>query len=218
MKCYFIRHSITEANAKKLFNGCGVDDPLSEEGKELIRPIDDTDINAPLFCSPMKRALETAAIMLPLHEPRIIDELREMDFGRLEGKNHEMLKDDSEYQAWLDSGGIDGVPGGESLEEFGQRVLTGFRKALSISASDGTDTIYLVAHGGTIMVLMCALTGRDYYEFKLPNGAGYEIDLEVDDAGNVVAAASYDRFCGGLRNGSSDWRPPQYTTSDQVDR
>ena len=80
------------------------------------------------------------------------------------------------------------------------------------------ETMYIVAHGGTAMALMSWLTGEDYYTFNLPNGAGYEIELETDDGGNVLAATAYDRFFGGLCDGSADWRPPKNTPSDKMDR
>ncbi|MBQ9272157.1 MAG: histidine phosphatase family protein [Mogibacterium sp.] len=218
IKCYLIRHGITEGNKSLNFNGCRTDEPLSEEGRARLISIDGVPGGAMLFTSPMKRAVETASIMLPGKKPEIIEELKEMDFGIFEGKNHKELDGDPEYQAWLDSGGRSGIPGGDSLDGFMKRTGAGFREAMKKAAAEGAETVYVVAHGGTIMSLMHFLTHEDYFNFNLPNGAGYEIDLEVDDEGNILAAISYDRFCGGLRNGSGDWRPPQYTPSDKVDR
>ena len=218
MKCYLIRHSITDANEKKYFNGCRSDDPLTQEGRDLIKPIDDVEKDAVVFCSPMRRARETAAIMLPGFEPVIIDDLKEMDFGRFEGKNHEMLQNDPEYIAWLESGGALRVPDGEKISEFIQRIMRGLGKALAEAKARGADTLYIVAHGGTLMASMSTLTGESYFDFNTPNGAGFVIELETDNAGNITAETSYDRFFGGLRDGSSDWRPPQYTPSDSVDR
>ena len=155
--------------------------------------------------------------MLPDMEPVIIDELREMHFGKFEGRSHNDMDGDPEYQAWLDSGGSMKIPGGDSLKGFMERTSSGFSEAIRAAADAGAETVYIVAHGGTIMSLMHFLTRDDYYKFNLPNGAGYVLELEVDDAGNVLASTSYDRFCGGLRNGSDAWRPPQYTPSDKVD-
>lgn len=215
MKCYLIRHGITEGNKTRSFSGSRTDEPLSVEGREALRRIDGVTDGANLFSSPMKRALETASIMLPDLTPVMIDEFREMDFGDFEGKNHSQLDGDPGYQKWLDSGGSMPIPGGESIEGFSERVIYGFCEATRLAKETHSETMYIVAHGGTIMALMSYLTGEDYYTFNLPNGAGYEIELETDDGGNVLAATAYDRFFGGLRDGSSDWRPPQYTTSDK---
>ena len=217
MKCYLIRHGITEGNKTRSFSGCRTDEPLSAEGRKALRRIDRETGGAILFSSPMKRAIETASIMLPDLAPVIIDEFREMDFGDFEGKNHGQLDGDPKYQEWLDSGGSMPIPGGESIKGFSERVISGFRKALDLANERCPETMYIVAHGGTIMALMSFLTEEDYYTFNLPNGAGYEIELEMDDGGNVLAATAYDRFFGGLCDGSSYWRPPQYTPSDKID-
>ena len=155
---------------------------------------------------------------------RLFDGLREA--GAKYGKDYRLstlaavsvLDGEPEYQAWLDSGGAAEIPGGESIGTFRKRAWNGFMEAVASAARKGADTLYLVVHGGTIMAVMSSLTGKDYFDFNAPNGAGYIIDLETDDAGNVTASTTYDRFCGGLRAGSDGWRPPRYTPSDRMDR
>lgn len=218
MKCYLIRHGVTEGNDKLNFNGCRTDEPLTEAGREALKEIEDLPSGIMLFASPMKRAIETASIMFPGWTPVVIEDLREMDFGDFEGKNHRMLDGDPAYQAWLDSGGISKIPGGESIASFSERAWRGFREAARRAMECDAEGICIVAHGGTIMAVMAMLTGEDYFDFNAPNGAGYIIELENDDAGNVTASTAYDRFCGGLRAGSDGWRPPRYTTSDRMDR
>lgn len=218
MKCYLIRHGITAGNKLLNFNGCRTDEPLSEEGRAALKAIDGIPEGTLLFVSPMKRARETASIMLPGREQTVIEDLREMDFGDFEGKNHKMLDGDPEYQAWLDSGGFSKIPGGESISEFRERAGRGFREAVRQAAAKGADTICAVVHGGTIMAVMNIVTGEDYFTFNAPNGAGYTFELETDDAGSFTSATSYDRFCDGLRAGSDGWRPPRYTPSDSMDR
>lgn len=218
IKCYLIRHGITEGNNELHFNGSGTDEPLTSEGREALKEVEGVATGSMLFVSPMIRARETAAIMFPEMKPLVIDDLREMHFGIFEGKNHKMLDGEPEYQAWLDSGGVTEIPGGESIQSFRDRVWNGFTGALGIAANKDIENIYLVVHGGTIMAVMSSLTGEDYFDFNAPNGAGYIIEVEIDDAGNVTASTTYDRFCGGLRAGSDGWRPPRYTPSDSMDR
>ena len=218
MKCYLIRHGITEGNNALHFSGSGTDEPLTREGREALKEVEGAVRGSMLFVSPMTRALETAAIMFPGVKPVIINDLREMHFGKFEGKNHKMLDGDPEYQAWLDSGGYDAIPGGESIASFSARTWQGFKEAVCQAAEKGEGTICIVAHGGTIMAIMSKLTGENYFDFNAPNGAGYIIEVEIDDAGNVTASTAYDRFCGGLRAGLDGWRPPRYTPSDSMDR
>ena len=218
MKFYLIRHGITQDNIDLKFSGCQTDTPLIQKGIDALDAVRDVPRGSILFVSPMLRARQTARIMFPGKKQHVVDGFKEMDFGIFEAKNHLMLDGDPDYQAWLDSGGEAKIPGGESIGTFAERTFAAFRNAAAKAAERGTDTVYVVAHGGTIMAVMSTLTGEDYFGFNVPNGMGYVIELEADDAGNVTSAGSYDRFCGGLRDGYRDWRPPQYTPSDQVDR
>ena len=211
MKCYLIRHGMTAGNKELNFNGSRTDEPLTEEGRAALKAIEGIPDGAMLFVSPMKRARETADIMFPCKAQTVIDDLREMDFGIFEGKNHKLLNGDPDYQAWLDSGGFSKIPGGESIAGFRDRVCKGFREAVRQACENGAETLCAVVHGGTIMAVMNIVTGEDYFTFNAPNGAGYTFELETDDAGAFTSAASYDRFCAGLIAGSDGWRPPQYT-------
>ena len=195
MKVTIIRHGRTQGNTERRYIGGRTDEPLSGEGRAELSEITDSDVR--LFVSPMKRARETAEILFPGAHPVVISELREMDFGVFEGKNYSELDGNPDYQAWIDSGGAMQIPGGESMESFRKRSTEGLRKAAALSPQE--SEIYIIAHGGTVMAVMSALTGEDYYDFYSGNGCGFTIDLEVDDAGNIISAGTYDRFCGGVR-------------------
>ncbi len=218
MKCYLIRHGITQDNIDLNFSGCRTDTPLLKQGIDMLDEVKDVPENSILYVSPMLRARQTAEIMFPDMEQIIIDELREMDFGIFEAKNHKTLNGDPDYQAWLDSGGMMKIPGGESVGIFRERIMSGLKKAVLHAADQEIENVFIVAHGGTIMAGMSTLTGEGYFDFNVPNGMGYVIELEADDAGNITSAGSYDRFCGGIRDGHRDWRPPQYTPSGEMDR
>ena len=131
--------------------------------------------------SPMKRAVQTAQILFGGMELTKIDELREIDFGYFEGKNHGELNGDPVYQAWIDSNGRADIPGGERRSDFVQRSYAGFIKALGDPQKD--ETIAIVCHGGNIMAVLSTLTGKDYYDFQTGNLSGYCLDLETDDEG-----------------------------------
>jgi alpha-ribazole phosphatase len=165
----------------------------------------------------MKRALETAEIMIPgitAGSEEIngdltgikfltIDELHETDFGIFEGRTYEELNADPDtrdaYQAWIDSGGTMKIPDGESLEESQARSLEGFHKAVQKARTAGANQLIIVAHGGTVMSVMQSIFGGNYYDYYTGNGDGYTFELEVDDAGDITAAGTYDRFCGRIR-------------------
>lgn len=228
MRVLLIRHGRTQGNTERRYVGARTDEGLSAEGRAELAVFGCAE-DVPgcagkvlVVTSPMKRALETAEIMFPWCTDRVtVEELRETDFGIFEGKTYEELSNDPErrdaYQAWIDSGGLAKIPGGESMEEARTRSFEGFRKAVMAARKAGKAVfkdeareggsgdaaeecaLIIVAHGGTVMSVMSSLFGGDYYDYYAGNGEGYTFRLEVDDAGDITAAGTYDRFCGRVR-------------------
>ena len=91
MKILFIRHGQTQLNAEGRWLG-STDAPLSEAGKEVLRDkkniIEKYKPVQKLYCSPMKRCLETAQIYFEeMNDTKeIINNLKERCFGDFEGK------------------------------------------------------------------------------------------------------------------------------------
>src|SRR5699024_7948041 len=137
------------------------------------------------------------------------EEFRECDFGRFEGKNYQDLSGDPVYQAWIDSGGTLGFPGGEEPGRFRKRCVEGFDKVLEDCRRDGIETAALIVHGGTIMSIMEAYARAkgSYYEFQVGNGEGYELVITDDGAGTC-----------GICPGSSAGGPGMALSSGAADR
>lgn len=196
MKVIIIRHGKTQSNIERRYMGCRTDEDLldSETGtlKNLAAIYDDSVI----ISSPMKRSLQTAHIFFPGKEILVSDGLREMDFGNFEGKNYLELNGDRDYQIWVDSGCTSKIPGGESMDSFIKRTMTGFGEAVRTAMDKKAETLCIVAHGGSIMSVMSCLFGGNFYDYYTQNGDGYIFRLEVDDAGDFAAAGTYDSFCG----------------------
>jgi alpha-ribazole phosphatase len=203
MKTVLIRHGKTQGNIDKRYSGGGTDDPLSDEGRAELCRIE-ADPDSMIFISPMIRARQTADILFPDQDKTVIEGLREMHFGLFEGRTHWELDGDPVYQAWIDSMGELRIPDAEDREAFIRRSMDGLREALETAKAEGAKTVYLVCHGGTAMSVMMTLFGGAYYDYHPHNGCGYTFEAEVDDAGNVVAAGTYDSFCGGVLAGSPD--------------
>lgn len=190
IKLFLFRHGAAPANKEHRYLG-RTDQGLSPEGAEALEkgkkagmyPAVDA-----LFLSPLKRCLETAAILYPKQEPVIIPEWEEIDFGAFEGKNYEELKGDSRYQAWIDSNGTLPFPEGESREAFISRCEKGFYKMLAIlekkyKQNNEQDrkqemSVGLVVHGGTIMALFDTFSDGEYFDYQTGNGHGYCCRLE----------------------------------------
>ena len=178
LKIWLIRHGMTEGNRHQRYIGV-TDEPLCEEGRELLGKFTYPKPQA-VFVSPLKRCLETAAILFGDPKVRIIDQLAECDFGEFENKNYQELSGDPRYQAWIDSNGILAFPGGESKDECATRNLEGFQRAVSACIREEITEAALVVHGGTIMNIMeqYALPKKEFYEWHVGNGCGYLVELD----------------------------------------
>ncbi len=178
LKIWLIRHGMTEGNRYQRYIGV-TDEPLCEEGRELLRKFTYPKPQA-VFVSPLKRCLETAAILFDDPKVRIIDQLAECDFGEFENKNYKELSGDSRYQEWIDSNGILAFPGGESKEECAVRNLEGFQRAVTACIREEITEAALVVHGGTIMNIMeqYVLPKKEFYEWHVGNGCGYLVELD----------------------------------------
>ena len=200
VKIIWIRHGMTQANGEHRYLG-KTDEPLSETGIRLLQEKKKEYFSSPpefLYTSPMKRCVQTAELLFE-RNPILIPEWKEMDFGQFEGKNYEELKDNPDYQKWIDSNGTLPFPGGEPREQFIRRSMEGFDWMMSdilikseknTRIQNGTETqdlknnceteipVVAVVHGGTIMAVLSSLTGGEYFEFQVKNGEGYETVLE----------------------------------------
>ena len=179
LKIWLIRHGMTEGNRYQRYIGV-TDEPLCE-GRELLGKFTYPKPQA-VFVSPLKRCLETAAILFGDPKVRIIDQLAECDFGEFENKNYQELDGNEHYQSWIDSGGLLPFPGGESREEFKRRNVTGFQKAVNGCLRNGISLAALVVHGGTIMNVMeeYADEDRSFYDWHVQNGKGYEVEIDPE--------------------------------------
>lgn len=174
MEFVLIRHGRTRGNLEGRYIGCRTDEPLLPEERARMGNTEYPAVDA-VFASPMRRCMETAALIYPDHVVRCVSDLRECNFGAFENRNYEELKDEPAYQAWLNSGGEAPFPGGECRSAFSARCVRAFEETVR-NLPQGRYAF--VVHGGTIMAIMerFALPRRDYYDFQLKNGEGYILD------------------------------------------
>lgn len=169
-----IRHSMTAGNREGRYIGSRTDEPLCEEGILLLKARSYPSVEQ-IYVSPMRRCVETAALLwkdVPMIQK---PGLRECDFGAFENKNYLELQENPDYQAWVDSGGLLAFPGGESREDFQARCREGFLEVLEAVRQQGIRRIGLVVHGGTIMSILEAYAWphREFYHWQAKNGYGY---------------------------------------------
>lgn len=184
LRIELIRHGRTQGNVERRYVG-RTDEPLCEEGIRILkqkaeqlhdrRAAEEQEETGLLFISPMLRCAETAKLLFPEMEAVEIAGFRETDFGSFEYKTYEELKEEADYQAWIESGGQPGFPEGESRETVKKRVLEGWKQAMEICAQRNAKRAVFVVHGGTIMELLEAFgePQRSYYDWMVGNAEGY---------------------------------------------
>ena len=194
MKILFLRHGETKGNREKRYVGQRSDEGLTDKTKEQLRMaasgrMEEIYIRcreiSKIITSPMARCVETADLLFPqekfLEVHRILEEaLTECDFGQFEYKNYMELKGDPQYQRFLDSGGMDGFPGGERILDFKRRCAGAVGELVreELHARPGCregENLVFVVHGGVIMAVMEAFArpARGYFSWQVKNGAGY---------------------------------------------
>jgi alpha-ribazole phosphatase len=154
-----------------------LDVSLSPEGRRQARVLAQAlEGLAPqaVYASPCKRALETALpIAAALGLTPVVDpDLRELDFGELEGRTYEEIavEHPTLYTTWMRRPTEVRFPGGESYAELRRRV----RRALAeLRARHAGDAIAVVAHGGVNRIVLAeALALPPEAVFRLGQDAG----------------------------------------------
>lgn len=164
MRLFLIRHGETWWNESRKFQGIS-DIELSPKGlaqaQKLALSLKDEPV-AKIYTSPLKRTRQTAEEIAKYHLCPIIvlEDLREIDQGRLEGLTAAELKENyPEFLAeWLKNPGQLTLPGGESLVALQKRAWRALKR---IRAEHARDTVVAVAHNFVIMVILCQI-------FKMP--------------------------------------------------
>lgn len=145
-----VRHGETDWSAERRYTG-RTDVDLNAAGRvqaAALSRIADERYDS-IWCSDLHRCVETARLMGVAATPTA--ELREFDFGEIEGKRWEDL-DQGTQRGLLDFDGFV-APGGESVAAFGERIDT-------FVARLGPGHHLVIAHGGVVRHLL-RRTGTD---------------------------------------------------------
>lgn len=189
-----VRHAETADNAEMRLSGW-TDSDLSPRGEAQVRLLAD-HVNrahghaAALYSSPLTRARRTAEAIGALtgQVPQLLDDLREMYFGELDGRPFEELREAYAHLLRADENAEleDFVwPRGESRSGFIARV----RRAIGrIAAAHPGEAVCVVTHGGVIATFMTILRGEspaNWRKWVSPNASLTEV---VWDAANRTGA------------------------------
>jgi len=163
-RLYLIRHGATQLTAEDRFSGA-TNVHLSEAGRDQVERLAlrlaDDDISA-IYCSPLDRTMETAAILASPHRLALSakDELREISHGHWEGLSRKEVEEQfhDEYIAWESDPFTFAPINGESGISVLARALPVIRQ---IVVSHQDKNIIVVSHKATIRLVLSSLLGFD---------------------------------------------------------
>lgn len=152
-----IRHGQTEWNARGQWQGWK-DSPLTPLGFEQARTVaQELSARSPVavYASDLGRTMETARVISEPHRLKInpSESLRERYYGQIEGLTTEQIE--AQFPGILYREGRDlrdtwRPPGGETLIEVGERVMSFLRQVSSMHAD---EEVLVITHAGVLRVL-----------------------------------------------------------------
>lgn len=219
------RHGGTTRSSPEQHLGQHLDVPLSDEGRAqaaaLGRRLAGVGFDR-VVASPLRRAVETARLIVPGREPETDPRLLEMDYGAWEGLTYEQVaaRDGAARLLWEADPASLACPGGESGNDVAARVRSFLQSAIeqvegaeppaaATAPADTDHRILVVGHSTTDRILLCVALGvpvRDYrrrfiqqpanltvLRFIGPRGSGAQA-LVVNDVGHLrgLEGATWD--------------------------
>lgn len=186
MKLLLARHGETEYNRQRKFYGAA-DVSLDERGRKQAVALATKVVNEHPTLLVKTNLQRTAQTLAPLRErlpqtPVItIPALAEKGFGSWEGLDADEIEAryPTEWKKWLAAPLTYTPPTVESFAEFKQRVHAGLQWLLQHTAAD--DTVFLVAHLGTIRLIYQELVDPTINFYSLDFKASYFSIIEIED-------------------------------------
>ena len=180
----FYRHGKTKANEDGIYIG-STDFPLSDKGAvELSGKMDLYEYPRVqrVYSSPLLRCTETAEILFPEVPLYLIEDLRELNFGKFEGKSALELIGQEDYRTWLKGGSPDiRPPEGESVEELCIRSYHAVYRILMDMMEQDFTHCAVITHAGVISNLLAC--------FGLPKISPKELHCEAGEGFEVLLTA-----------------------------
>jgi len=167
----FVRHARPAQAGVVVFGRLEVE--LGAEGlaqaESLVQRLAGERVTA-IYSSPQARALATAAPLARelVLEPVLVPDLREMDFGELEGLTPAELQGRyAEYLPWTEAPAAVSFPGGEGTAAVAARAVAAAR---GIAAAHAGETAVVVSHAVTLRTILADALG-------MPLDAMFRLDV-----------------------------------------
>jgi broad specificity phosphatase PhoE len=171
MRLVLVRHADVDDSARGRCYGT-LDVGLSPAGRSqaaaLARMLA-SELVAAVVSSPRVRAVETATAIAEPHalDVGVVADLRELDFGELEGRTYDEIaaSEPELYAAWMTTPTEVRFPAGESYADLRARSLAA---VAALRSAHDRETVVAVTHGGVVRAILSdALGTPDELIFRL---------------------------------------------------
>jgi broad specificity phosphatase PhoE len=207
-KIYLVRHGENKANLTKEFSCKVVDYPLTAKGRlqahQTGQYLRNKSIDV-IFTSPLKRAVETAAIIGDILQREVLlsEAFREINVGDLERQpvsKENWASYQNVVQAWLAGFSRVAFPGGENYNQISSRFTQGL---LAACRSHPNQNLLIIGHGAiftfSLPCLCPAVTLAEVLKIENHNASLSEIDVIVTGnqlSGTLIDWANVDHLSG----------------------
>lgn len=164
---YLVRHGTTEWVDTRLLHGI-TDIPLNERGKRQARAAAGAFAGIKIdhiYTSPLSRCFQTAGFVSSVVgiEPTRLDNLKELDFGWLEGSRNRVYRS-GKYGKIIEECDRFGrrvirAISGEPLKLFQKRILTAWQQVLD---ENPNGTTVIVGHSGVFNAILIHFFGKNF--------------------------------------------------------
>lgn len=193
MRIYFTRHGETEWNKKDIIQG-QLDSPLTEKGIEMGKSLREKSKNIKfdkIYSSDLKRALDTAKLIVGDREIITTPLLREINVGDWSGRKITDVKvEDSElYNDYFNHPEKYKRDDGESIFDLINRVEKFFKEAIY---PEEDENILIVAHGVTIVAMldiMEKIAVKDFWSNRVRRNGEFNIADYKDGEFKIIKKA-----------------------------
>jgi broad specificity phosphatase PhoE len=186
-----VRHGETVGQSSIRYYGA-TDVALSDTGRAQVREAAlalPGDAFGLVLTSPLSRAWESARIVSPNGKVRLVEELREIDFGDWEGLTAEEIRerDPIRYEDWQARQPGFAYPGGERVDDFQARV----NRVVEAIAASQTSSVLAVVHKGVIRAMVRRLADVEMPPDEPPLGGVVQLTRAASGGWFVGRNASY---------------------------
>lgn len=190
MRLILIRHGETLWNEHHKFQGIS-DIELSSQGMSQAKHLAESlkeEALAKIYTSPLIRARQTAEQIARYHccPVVVVEELKELNQGRLEGLTGEDLRRDFQdfLKNWIEHPESAQLPEGESLEDLQRRAWAAIVRMIE---EHSNDTVAAVAHSFVNLTILCRVLEIPLQKFrKLRQDATAKNFIEFTEKGIIV--------------------------------